>query len=325
MAALLVFVAAGCGGGGSSSESTTSADTSGTTTASLAGKKACMDQYVTAEPTDEIVKGAGPVLEKAGIDFNVQNSQAEAANVQTILQKFVNEGCEIFLPVATPTAQATAKVVTEKPVVFFGSSTPVEAGLVESLEHPGGNVTGVSDPFPVDAEIDAMLEIDPAIKTMGLIWRDGDPAGDVLAKQAEEHLEEKGINIETATITNAGEMSQAAQALAGKVDAIMLPGDTTSISAAPAAIKVASAEHIPLFGATSDTVAKGGLLAGTYDYEDVGKKGAEMAVEILEGTDPGTIPVFIPNANAVKLTVNEKVAKELGLKIPASLEAVPSE
>jgi putative ABC transport system substrate-binding protein len=286
-----------------------------------AGKKVCMDQYVTAPVIADVVHGMRDGLKGSGVDFILKNSEADAANLQTIAKQFQGMGCDVYTPIATPTAQVDVKLVKDKPIVFLGSSTPVAAGLVKSLTHPGGNVTGVSDPFPVRAEIDAMLRIDPKIKRIGLIWKNGDPAGDVLAKTAKDWLKQRGIAWKAATITNASEASQAAQSLAGQVDAIELPGDATTISAVPAIIKFAKQAKLPVFGATADTVKGGGIVAGTYDYYKVGRAGASMVLRILNGTKAGSIPVLIPGGNAVTLTVNRAAAKGLGLTIPKSVHA----
>jgi putative ABC transport system substrate-binding protein len=258
---------------------------------STAGKKVCMDQYVTAPVIADVVRGMRDGLKGTGVNFILKNSETDAANLQTIVRQFQSMGCDVYTPVATPTAQTTAKLIKNKPIVFLGSSTPVAAGLVKSLNHPGGNVTGVSDPFPVKAEIDAMIKIDPKMKRVGLIWKNGDPAGDVLAKMAKAWLTHRGLTWKAATITNASDAAQAAQSLAGHVDAIELPGDATTISAVAAIIKFATQAKIPVFGATGDTVKAGGIVAGTYNYYNVGRAGARMVIRTLNGTRAGTIPV----------------------------------
>ncbi len=287
----------------------------------FAGKKVCMDQYVTAPPIEDVVHGIKAGLKGSGVTFVLKNAQADAANLQTIARQFISMGCDVYTPVATPTAQTQAKLVKNRPIVFLGSSTPVAAGIVKSLKHPGGNVTGVSDPFPVKSEIDAMLKIDPSIKRVGLIWKSGDPAGDVLAATAKAWLKVRGISWKAATITNAADASQAVESLAGSVDAIELPGDATTISAVPAIIKFANQSKLPVFGSTSDTVKAGGIVAGSYDYYKVGLAGAKMVLRILRGTAAGSIPVLIPGSSAVTLTVNKTAAASFGLTIPASLKA----
>lgn len=288
---------------------------------SNAKTKVCMDKFVSSPSTQDIVDGVTAAFKGKNIDFVVKSSEGEAGTTQTIVQQFINDKCDAYMPVATAAAQATKAKVSDKPIVFVASSTPVEAKIVDSLEHPGGNVTGVSDPYPITAEIDAMLKIKPDIKTVGMIYKVGDTAGDQLAKEARDHFKELNIKIVDATISTVADASQAAQSLVGKVDAIELPGDTTTLSAVPAILKVAKSNDIPVFGAANDTVKAGGIVAGSWDYKDAGRVAGEMMLKILAGADPADTPVVVPDN--VTLSVNVKEATRLGLTIPKDLDVTP--
>lgn len=280
-------------------------------------KLACMDQGVSVPASESIVTGARSVLEDAGVEFVVKSSEGDAGTAQTILSQFDRDGCDVFMTITTTSTQATAKAITDKPVVFAGPSTPVEAGAVESLEEPGANVTGVAAPFPVEAQIDAMLAIDPSIKSIGLIWQIGDPAGDPLAEQSIAYLEELGIEAEESTISNASEASQAAQALVGKADAIMIPGSAVALAGAPAILKVANSNDMAMFGGEGGTASEGGLVSAAYDYENIGEEGGNLVLEIFDGADPATTPVVVPEP---RISVNVDVAEKLGLQVPDDLE-----
>jgi putative ABC transport system substrate-binding protein len=306
------MAATGCG-----SDAEDSGSPEGEDAGSSAGAEICVDQYATAGIISDLLDGLRSGLADRDVTVTVKNPEADAATQATIARQFLDGGCDVLVPVATPGAQTYAKLTREIPIVFAASSSPVEAGVVEDLERPGGNVTGVSDPYPVVSEIDAMREIDPDMKTVGVIWRNGDPSGDVLAATAKQHMEELGITTVDANITNAGDATQAAQSLVGRVDAIMLPGDTATISAVPAILKVANAAEVPVFGSTSDTVKQGGVVAGSYDYTQVGEETARLVGEVLDGADPGEIPVVVPDA--VTLAINETVARRLGLEVPPDL------
>ena len=290
-------------------------DASGET--GVAGKKVCMDKGVTVPASASIETGARTILEEAGVEFVVKPSDGDAGTAQTILSQFDRDGCDVFMTITTTGTQATAAAIKDKPVVFAGPSTPVEAGAVDSLEKPGGNVTGVAAPFPVEAQIDAVLAIDPSIESIGLIWQIGDPAGDPLAEQSIDYLEELGIESVAATISNASEASQAAQSLVGKVDAIMIPGSAVALAGAPAILKVAESNDLPMFGGEGGTAEEGGLVSAAYDYENIGEEAGKFVLEVLNGADPATTAVVVPDP---KISVNVKVADALGLEIPADLE-----
>lgn len=98
--------------------------------------KICVNRYVSATVIDEILKGLGDGLRDAGVPQDgmvVQNPEADAATQQTLAQSFASDGCEVIVAISTPGAQAFKRVTDSIPVVFIGSSTPVEAGLVQSF------------------------------------------------------------------------------------------------------------------------------------------------------------------------------------------------
>lgn len=291
-----------------------------TAPAEAAAPKICVNQYATATVIDDILTGFRDGLGKKGISTEgmiVQNPEGDAATQLTLAQGFVSDNCDVIVAIATPGAQVFRKLTSTIPVVFVGSSTPVEAGLINSFEAPGTNFTGVADPAPVEADIDAMMKVLPDMKTVGLIYKAGDPAGDFLAQRAIAHLKERGLSPVVAAIANAGETTQAAQSLIGKVDAIQMPGDSTTMSGIAGIIKVTNEAKIPAFGNLSEGVSQGALLSGSYSYVEVGHLAADVVEKVLAGGNPATMPVVVPGAADFEINVTQ--AKLLGLTVPQDL------
>lgn len=283
--------------------------------------KICINRYVSATVIDDILRGVDRGLKDAGISTErmvIQNPEADAGTQQALVQTFITDGCDLILAITTPGAQAFKRATQDIPVVFMGSATPLEAGLVESFEAPGGNFTGVANPAPVEADIDLMLEVLPDMKRVGLIYKSGDPAGDFLAKRAVTHLRAKGITPVEAPIANAGEALQAAQTLvASDVDAVQIPGDSTTTSAMPAIVGVTNAARVPVFGGLREAMEFGSLLSAAYDFETLGYVGAGLIKRVLDGEDPGTIPVHVPDTSGIDLSTT--TASKIGIELPASL------
>lgn len=293
------------------------ANTAIVTIADAAAPKICVNQYATATVIDDIIHGFKEGLGKKGISTDglvIQNPEGDAATQQTLAQGFVSDDCAVIVAISTPGAQVFRKMTSTIPVVFVGSSTPIEAGLVKSFEAPGANFTGIADPAPVEADIDAMMKVLPSMKTVGLIYKAGDPAGDFLAKRSMAHLEKQGLTPVVAAIANAGETAQAAQSLIGKVDAIQLPGDSTTMSGIAGILKVTNDAKVPVFGSLSEAVSQGAILSGSYSYVEVGSLAAETVSKILAGADPATTPVVVPGAAGFEINLGQ--AKALGLEIP---------
>lgn len=286
----------------------------------LDGKNVCVNRYASAPVIDQVVNGLQAGLAEAGgaaVAYNIQNPEADAATQQIVSQQFASGGCDVIVTVGTAATQAIQQATSTVPVVFLAVSTPVESGLVESIELPGGNITGVSDPLPVEAEIDGMLRIKPDIRTIGLIYKVGDAAGDELARRARQHIEGLGLAHVTAGISNPGETTQAAQSLVGRVEAIQFPCDTTTISGVVGAVAVADDNKIPTFGCTTNSVQAGSILAGSYDYVAVGHAAGKLAAEILRGAKPAETPVVIPEIGGFE--INLSAAGRLGLAVPQDM------
>lgn len=236
------------------------------------GRLICVDQYTTATVIDDILLGLQDGLATqvaAGLRIDIKNPQGDVATEQTIAQQFITSHCDVVVAIGTAGAQLHANANKDTPVIFSGSSTPIEAGLVATMQDPGGNVTGVADVIDPSPDIDAMLELMPEMGTVGLIWKLGDPAGDAQSADAIAHLDKLGIAHVEATITNGSEVTQATQSLASRVDAIQIPGDTTTLSAIDGVIAIADDAGIPVFSGTSEVVSAGGVLASSYDYQEV--------------------------------------------------------
>ena len=290
------------------------------TAAHAGAPKICVNQYVSAGVIDDIITGLKDGLTKAGVSQDglvIQNPEADAATQQTLAQGFVSDGCDVIVGIATPGAQVFRRLTDTIPVIFIGSSTPIEAGLVESFEKPGTNFTGVADPAPVEADIDAMIKVLPGMHSVGVIYKAGDPAGDFLAGRAVAHLKARGLEPVIAVIANAGEATQATQSLIGRVDAVQIPGDSTTMSAIAGILKVTDDAKIPVFGGLSEAVSQGAVLSGSYSYVDVGFLAADLIKRVLGGENPAVIPVVVPSTAGFEINVAK--AKALGLEIPQDI------
>jgi putative ABC transport system substrate-binding protein len=279
--------------------------------------------YGTFDVLDQAHEGLLARMEELGytegenIEYDIQNPEFDEAANAIIAQQFVDEGVDVMVGFATPPALAMLNLTSEVPIVFVASSTPVESGLVASMEAPGGNVTGVADVLPIEAEIDAMMAIKPSIETVGLIWASGDESGTNSKERAEEYLTSLGIETVEAPLTSTADAQQAAESLVGRVDAIEIPCDSTTLAGIEAITSTANDAGIPVFGCTGEAVAKGAVVAGAYNYVEVGALAADLIDQILQGTDPGLIPVTVPEITGTELNVT--VAEQLGLTIPQQL------
>lgn len=113
------------------------------------------NQIVEHPALDALRKGVVDELKTKGYDvsYNIHIAQGNISTANLIARQILGENPDVVVPIATPTAQACAQVIKRIPIVFAAVSDPVGAGLVQSFEHPGGNVTGTSDMSPVDRQV----------------------------------------------------------------------------------------------------------------------------------------------------------------------------
>ena len=255
--------------------------------------------------------------EGENVTFDVQNAQGDQSTATSIANKFASDGVDLVLAIATPAAQATAQAITDIPVLITAVTEPVEAGLVESWEAPGSNVTGTSDLNPVADQLSLIPEIAPDAKTVGIVYSSGEVNSEVQVELAQEAADELGLELELATVSNKSEVLQAAQSLAGNVDAFYVPTDNTIVDALESMIQVAEDSQIPLIVGEGDSVERGGLATWGINYEKLGYQTGEMAIKILEGENPAEMPV--ETLEDIELSINVSAAERMGVDIPQEL------
>ena len=256
-------------------------------------------------------------IEGENLKVDLQNAQADFSTAQTIAQRFNQKNLDLVLAVATPSAQTTANVISDTPVLITAVTDPVEAGVVDSMEKPGANVTGTTDMNPVAKQLELIKDFLPELKTIGILYNPGEVNSVVQVDLAKAKAEEMGVNIEEGTVSNSSEVSLAVSSLIGSVDAIYVPTDNIIVSAMPTVLQTAHNNQIPVFASENNSVKQGAIATLGIDYYQLGRQTGSMAARILNGADPAAMEV--ESSEELKLYINKKSAAEIGLEIPAEL------
>lgn len=257
------------------------------------------------------------------VEFIFKSAQGDIDSCRTIAEMFKENQVDLILAVATPNAQAAANVISDIPIVITAVTDPVVAGLAQSLERPGGNISGTTDMNPVEEQVALVKRFLPEAKTLGIMYNAGEDNSVVQVEIAREAASKVGLELVEATVTNKSEVNQAALSLVDRVDAIYVPTDNTVAAAISAVVKVANPAGVPVFGSERAHVEQGGLATFGVDYYLLGRQTAQVAHEILQGKNPGEIP--IEGSRDLKLIINKKAAEELNLTIPEELLAQADE
>ncbi len=250
-------------------------------------------------------------------EYNTQNANGDISAASQIAQVFKDEGTDLNIGIATPTAQALANICIDTPLIYSSVTDPEAAGLLgEGME----NIAGVSDMVPVKAHLELILNILPYIESLGMIYTSGEANGIALMEAMRNAAEKVGIELVTASVSNSSEVRMAASSIIERVDAVYVATDNTVISAITALSDVCMAHGVPLFSA--DTTSSYGtevLLAGGFDYYASGLLTGELVERYLDGESLEDIGVVYLDQDSLEIYLNMDVAKALSLDIPEEI------
>ncbi|MBS4177568.1 ABC transporter substrate-binding protein [Lederbergia citrea] len=261
--------------------------------------------------------GFKKALEDAGIDaeYDKQIAQGDNSANTTIATNFVSENVDLIFANSTPSAQAAASATKDIPIVFTSVTDAVGAELVDSMENPGGNVTGTIDAHP-DAIPDTMkfLKEELGAKNVGMVFNSGEQNSRAQVDSVKKLLEDMDMKVVEAPVATSADVKQATESLLGKIDSMYIITDNTVVSALESVVSVANENKIPMMVGEFDSVKRGGLATYGFEYYDIGYEAGQMAVKILkDGIKPADIPVQIPQN--LKFVMNKETAEAIGLEI----------
>ncbi|MCW9050566.1 MAG: ABC transporter substrate-binding protein [Deltaproteobacteria bacterium] len=277
------------------------------------------NQIVEHPALDALRQGVKDELSAQGLKVTYHDhiAQGNIATANLIAKQILGEQPDVAVGIATPTAQACAQAIKSLPIIFAAVTDPVGAGLVKSLERPGGNVSGTSDMSPIDRQLELILEFLPKLKNIGVIYNSGEANSVTLVRILKEEAGKKGMTVEEATVSNSAGVFQAAKSLIGRAEAIYIPTDNTVVSAFEAITQIGYQAKLPVFAADTDSVARGAIAALAVDYYKMGRQTGEMVSRVLAGANPAEMPV--ETLREFQIHLNPGSAAKMGLAVPSAL------
>ena len=275
---------------------------------------------IVAHPAlDAVEQGIMDELEALGyeLQFDLQNAAGDMSTAASIASKFQSDRVRLAVGIATPTSQALVNALNDIPVVYAAVTDPVSAGLVDSYDQGGSNVTGVSDMTPVKAQIEMLARLTD-LRRLGHVYASGEANAVTLAEMAREAAAELGIEFVEATVTNSAEVRQATQSIIGRVDGIYVSTDNTVVSALSSLTEVAREAGVPVMSADPSSAEDFDVIAAWgFDYYQMGRVAGRLVAQILEGTPTSEIPTqFMTDPSDIDLLINLDVANALGITFP---------
>lgn len=267
------------------------------------------------------VAGLRDGLEKLGYRENkdfvlgVRFTQGDIGALPAAARQLVQQGVDVLFTV-NPAATKAAQAITKKiPIVFYGAADPVGLGLIQSLAHPGGNITGITD---IDLELDTkrlavLKEMIPGLKRVMFAYNASETFSAAQAKNFRDTARQSNIALIEKPVRSQEEAQAAfATVRSSDVHGIVVPR-SLSFNILGFAVEATSQRKIPTMFFTSWWAENGGLASYGSDLHESGRMAARLVDKIIKGEKPAEIPVEVNQH--IEFVVNLKVAKASAIKI----------
>ncbi len=267
-------------------------------------------QIVEHSSLDDVRRGVIDALKEKGYDENkvnidYKNAQGDFGTAQVIAQEFNNKS-DIIIAISTPSAQAAANNIKDKPIFFSAITNPESAGILRK------NVTGVSDKSPVKKQVQLIKKLLPEAKNIGIVYNTSEQNSFYLTDAFTKAAEEEGYTVKIKGINNISEMASALDTLLPTIDVLYTSIDNTIASTYPLIVEKCNKANKPIIGATKSFADQGALAVdGISDYQ-VGYQTGEMAARYLSGEKIENIPYEVVEMS--EMYINKDVAEKFGIK-----------
>jgi len=267
--------------------------------------KIAIVQQLDHSSLDEIRMAIEAEFAATNYEIKVYNGQNDASVMNQIGTDIMSEGFDMIIPIATTAAQIMVTAADGQiPVIYAAVSDPAGNGLTGF-----DNVTGTSDALNTPFILDMMLEANPGIQTVGLLYSNSEPNSEKPIAEAKAYLDAKGIAYIEKTGNTSGEIIEAASALVGRCDAVFTPTDNKVMAAEASVAEILNEAGIPHYAGADSFVTAGAFATCGVNYTELGTYTAKMALDILAGN---AVPEFHVMDGGI-ITVNTETAAALNL------------
>jgi putative ABC transport system substrate-binding protein len=258
------------------------------------------------------VEGRNLVVEARHADRNPERLDALASELARL-------DVDVIVTITTPAAQAAKKATDRTPIVMAGSAAPVELGLINSLAHPGGNVTGLTNSpgaeFPVK-QLQLLKEAAPKSSRVAILMTSSNSAEALGFKAMQDGAPALDLTVVRFLVDSRAEIDLPGLAET-HADALYVYPNPINGAHFNAILAYAATNQLPSVFGDRGSVEAGGLMSYWTDWLDLRRRAADFVDKIIRGAKPGDLPVEQPTK--FELIVNLKTAKALGLTIPQSI------
>jgi putative ABC transport system substrate-binding protein len=256
------------------------------------------------------------------VEYRVVTGSERLADVASEL---VRLGVNVIIAPNTPAARAVQQVTTSIPIVVPVMGDPVGDGLVASLGHPGGNITGLTflGPELLPKRLALLKEALPTVTRVAGLWHPtayGERTMSSMMKETEVAAQALGVHLQLVAAQGPNEFDQAFSTItAERADALIVFPSPMFFNERRRIVDLAAKFRLPSISMARELVELGGLMSYGASIPDLVRRAASYVDNILKGAKPTDLPVQQPTK--FELVINLKTAMALGLSIPPTLLA----
>ncbi len=245
---------------------------------------------------------------------------ANESELPGAISELVQRGARLVIPSGTSASVAVKRQVSTIPILFINVGNPVGVGLVESLSHPGGNVTGFSD---MHADLGGKYvqfasELGEPKATVNYLWYTEWADGKYRLQVTERAAQSLGVSLRSRGIGDIAEANDVMAGMkAGGAVAVIIQSSPFVYRYRARIIDAAMKNGLATIFAFPPAARDGALIAYGPDYVDLYRRAGSYVDKILKGAKPGDLPIEQPTK--FELVINLKTAKTLGITVPQAL------
>jgi putative ABC transport system substrate-binding protein len=260
------------------------------------------------------------------ISIELRNAAGHNDRLPALAEELLRVKVDVIVAINTPAVQAAKKATSTVPIIMMRVADPVESGLVASLAHPGGNITGLS--FMPDAlgpkGVELLHEIFPKITRMAALYQGNNIGAVFIIDEVQRKGKQLGLKFVRLPVNNEADFAGAFEtASLAKSEALFVMDDGAMTKRRNQILEIAAKYGLPVVSIYRDFAASGGLIAYGPNLDVVYRRAAHYVDKLLKGASAASLPVEQPMN--FYLTVNMKTAKTLGVTIPQSVLVLANE
>lgn len=249
-------------------------------------------------------------------------AEGDAERFKVFAQEMVRLGVDAIIVVTTPAAIAARNETKTIPIIHVAAIDPVGTGLIESLAHPGGNLTGLAvfNGETSAKRVELLQEVIPGLSKGAVLWNSANPANALAWRETESAGRRLGVTLVSHEVRGPPDFETTFSAMAERhPDALLVFQDALTMEHRKEIIDFTLQNKLPSMFVGKEWVEDGGLMSYGERGQERYRRAADLVDKILRGAKPADIPVEQPTT--FELAVNLKTAKALGLTLPATFLA----